>query len=254
MAVSSGSNQNRVEILFPDSSFQDVVAAFKRINRNYVTAKHMGAALKKAIKPGHVALKRNTPKGPTGNLKRAVASKVVKYWKQDYGWAAALAGYRRPGTGNSTSAQGGSVRKGNDRAFHQGFVEFGTQKRRTLRSNIASSFNTLGPFELEAKQSRKKVNGKYQKFLKRQGYRQVGEVVTVPKYPKAFFKRAPADEMVDLSYMPLGGTQLRRAPVRYSFNQALPMMKSLMNIEMTRQLSAAIKESWYLDSKGIKTS
>ena len=158
-------NQNQVVVLFPESEFDDVVEAFKRINRNYVAAKHMGAALRKAIKPGNKALRKNTPRGPTGNLKRAIATKVVKYWKQDYGWAAALTGYRRSGTGDAKSFGGGSVRVGNDRAFHQGFVEFGTKKRRTANGSIASSFNTRGPFKLEVKESRKRgPNGKYNKF------------------------------------------------------------------------------------------
>ena len=34
-------NQNQVVVLFPDSEFDDVVEAFKRINRTYVAAKHM---------------------------------------------------------------------------------------------------------------------------------------------------------------------------------------------------------------------
>lgn len=245
-------NQNRVVVLFPDSEFDDVVDAFKRLNRNYVSAKHMGAALRKAIKPGNKALRKNTPRGPTGNLKRAIATKVVKYWKQDYGWAAALTGYRRSGNGDSKSFGGGSVQIGKDRAFHQGFVEFGTKKRRTVNGSIASSFNTRGPFKLEVKESRKKgPNGKYAKFNKRQGYRQTGNVSTVPKYPKAFFKSAPDGETVDLKRMPVGGTK-RIKPIAFSFIQALPSMRNIMNIEMPRQLAAAIKESWYLDSKGFK--
>lgn len=246
----SPTNQNNVQLLFPESQFQDVVAQFKKINNNFISAKHIGAALRKAIKPGTKALRANTPKGPTGNLKRAIATKVVKYWKQDYGWAAALTGYRRSGTGDGKSFGGGSVMVGKDRAYHQGFLEFGTRLRRT-KGNIASSYNWRGPFVLEAKESRKRgPDGKYGKFLKRQGYKQTGSVSTVPKYPKSFFKSAPEGETVDLKYMPLGGTQLRKPPIRFSFNQALPAMKALMNENMRIQLQKAVNEVWGRSQQG----
>lgn len=250
-ATISPTNGNNVQLLFPDSQFRDVVDQFKAINNNYVSAKHMGAALKIAIKPGTKALRKNTPKGPTGNLKRAIATKVVKYWKQDYGWAAALTGYRRSGKGDAKSFGGGSVMIGKDRAYHQGFLEFGTRQRRTKSGNIASSYNWRGPFKLEVKESRKRgPDGKYAKFMKRQGYRQVGKVSTVPKYPKAFFKSVPEGETVDLKYMPLGGTQLRKPPIRFSFNQALPAMRALMNENMRLQLQKAINEVWGRSQKG----
>ena len=238
-------NQNgtTVELLFPETEFDDIVQSFKRINSTFIQSKHIGAALRQAIKPGTKALRKNTPRGPTGNLKRAIATKVVKYWKQDYGWAAALTGYRRSGTGDSKSFGGGSVQIGKDRAFHQGFVEFGTKKRRTANGSIASSFNTRGPFKLEVKESRKKgPNGKYNKFLKRQGFRQTGNVSTVPKYPKAFFKSVPDGETVDLKRMPIGGTK-RVKPIAFSFIQALPAMRSEMNKWMRIQLEKAVNEA-----------
>jgi hypothetical protein len=50
-----------------------------------LAAKHLGAALRKASKPGLTALRsevRANQKGPTGNLRRAIATKVKTYKKR----------------------------------------------------------------------------------------------------------------------------------------------------------------------------
>jgi hypothetical protein len=182
--------------------------AFKQLPTN-IAARVIGAGLRRAAKPGEVALKRITPKGPTGNLFRSIKTIVKKYPRD--GAAVAVVGYVKAGTGKSKSAGGGKVKKGPDRAFHQFWIEFGTSDRivstpatssykRSSRSEkaklvkalgkkqakelitkteiidrqggyIASSFNKLGPFVL------KKSKGG-------------GRVQTSPGYPKAFFKKS----------------------------------------------------------------
>lgn len=84
--------------------------------------------IRKAIKPTVNYLRYITPVGPTGNLKRAVTSKVVQY-KED-GVAVGIVGYTRAGRGPASSAAGGSVRAGKDRAFHQWWLEYGTDERK----------------------------------------------------------------------------------------------------------------------------
>jgi hypothetical protein len=84
-------------------------------------ARILKAALTKAIEPAFQALKQTTPLGPTGNLRRAVAKKVIAYTKD--GAAVAVLGFRRAGLSSSESAAGGTVRKGPDRAFHQWWLE-----------------------------------------------------------------------------------------------------------------------------------
>ena len=159
-------------------------------------------ALTKAIEPAFSMLKQVTPLGPTGNLRRAVAKKVVSYTRD--GNAVALIGYRRAGSARSASAAGGSVRSGPDRAFHQYWLEEGTQPRQvttysntpyirkshtrrtrsgnttTVREHsvsgqnayIASSFNRLGAF----------------KMVKDPAVR--NRVITDPPYQQAFFKKS----------------------------------------------------------------
>lgn len=185
--------------------------AFKELPKN-VAATVIGAGLKRAAQPGLEALKRETPKGPTGNLRRAIKIMVKKYPRD--GAAVALVGYVKEGSGASSSARGGSVKKGADRAFHQYWLEFGTDERyvgkaaatpyvrssaaanRKLRKGlgakqakelkqknvnvkqqggfIASSFSRLGPFRFTTS---------------KQGFNK-GRMRTSPQYPKAFFLKS----------------------------------------------------------------
>jgi len=45
--------------------------------RPALARKHMGAAIRRCLAPGLAALRSTTPRGPTGNLRRAIDSKVV---------------------------------------------------------------------------------------------------------------------------------------------------------------------------------
>ena len=187
----------QIQISGPD--LYEIRDAFRQLPKN-IAARVIGAGLRRAAKPGEDALKRITPKGPTGNLRRSIKT-IVKRYPRD-GAAVAVVGFVKAGSGKSKSAQGGTVKKGADRAFHQFWLEFGTDERyvgvkinkrlqkligkkatkllkraanavasRTKGSYIASSFNRLGPFVLK-----KSPGG--------------GRVQTSPGYPKAFFKKS----------------------------------------------------------------
>lgn len=164
----------------------------------------LAEALEKAIQPAFRRLYETTPVGPTGNLRAARAYKIAKY---PPGVAVAILGYRRTGKEATASAAGGSVQVATtnnpDRAFHQWWLEQGTQpryvgklairpftrqahERRTksgktvevqahqVRSQggyIASSFRRLGPFQI--------VKGS-----------DPNRVQTDPPYERAFFKKS----------------------------------------------------------------
>jgi len=87
----------------------------------------LGDAIEQAIYPAYRRLYELTPRGPTLNLQRAVGMKVKKYPRD--GAAVGIIGYRRAGAAKSESAQGGTIRVGPDRAFHQWWLEFGTKER-----------------------------------------------------------------------------------------------------------------------------
>lgn len=199
--------------------------------RTSLARKHMGAAIRRSLKPGIDALKRNTPKGPTGNLRRAIASKVKTYVS---GNAVGLVGFVAAGSGKSKSAGGGKIQKGKDRAYHAGFLEFGTKERviktssRRAGASVASSFRTLGPFKIAKTARRGKFAG-------------VVRVSTTPRYPKAFFKKAPRGGILSLREMPMGG-KLGGPPVKDAYNESLGSMRSQLGIEMTKSLIAAQKD------------
>jgi hypothetical protein len=218
----------KVKVDFPElKKLQD---AFKTFRPN-LAKKHMGAAIRRSLKPGTDALKQTTPKGPTGNLRNAITSKVKTYVS---GNAVGLVGYMAAGSGKSKSAGGGKIKKGKDRAFHAGFLEFGTRERviktssRRAGASVASSFRTLGPFKINRPAKRGKFAGSTR-------------VTTKPKYPKAFFKKAPRGEILSLREMPKGGS-LGNPPVRTAYTRSLPTMRSKLSVEMTKSLLNAQKD------------
>jgi len=178
-------------------------------------------------------LREVSPVGPTGNLKRAVTSKVVEYGLD--GVAVGIVGYRRAGRADSSSAAGGSVRAGPDRAFHQWWLENGTQGRlimkpadkpytrlghvRRMKSGktvdvvthevkrqggyIASSYNKLGEFRMLP--------------TPRMPHGQSGQrVQTDPGTPQAFFKKS--SQPISIPAMPVGGST-GRPPLQTAFDQ-----------------------------------
>lgn len=217
-----------------------------------ITKKYLRSALNKAAPPALSALRSNTPKGPTGNLRRAITHKAVVY--DETGNGVLLVGYARAGRGESQSA-GGKVRKGKDRAFHAGWLEFGTAQRETKnrgtlpyqrkayqrrtrsgnyvdvvahsvkgsKSGVASSFGTLGAFKIKG------------------GRR----VQTNPKYPKAFFKRAKKGQAVSL------GSVTASAPIATAFRQSSGSMQSALTQSLSKAVENAAKEVAFRMSKGI---
>jgi HK97 gp10 family phage protein len=205
---------------------------------NVVASKLLASALRKAIKPAEAALRAVTPQGPTGNLARAVNTKVKTYTKD--GAAVGLIGFNRSGKGASRSAAGGSVDAGTDRAFHQGFVEFGTKQRRIDKfSNkpyqrkskkglvhwvsgqnayIASSFNRLGAFRL----------------VKRND----GRVETDPAYQKAFFKKSR--NPIVLNAMPRGGKS-GNPPIEAAWRNSQGEVAQILSDELSVSIDDALQ-------------
>lgn len=201
------------------------------------------AALEKAIEPAYVALGNVTPVGPTRNLYRARNKKVRIYESDRVG--VGLVGYNQSGTGSSRSAQGGRVRAGKDRAFHQWWIENGTQARKisTLANKpyqrrsknglvhwvsgqngyIASSYNGLGPFS-----------------IRKSG----GSFTTRPGYPKAFFMKR--SQPFEIRATPQGGVA-RQPPVETAWNrsraQVASVLREQLNVSLTRALETIARFS-----------
>lgn len=220
-----------VKVEFPE--LRELQKAFREF-RPSLAKKHMGAAIRRSLGPGIKALKAKVTRGPTGNLTRAIASKVKTYRS---GNAVGLVGFVAAGSGKAKSAGGGKIQKGKDRAYHAGFLEFGTKERfiktssRRGGASIASSFKTLGPFKIAKTATRGKFAG-------------VIRVNTSPKYPKAFFKKAARGQLLSVRAMPIGG-QKGEPPVKSAYAQSLPAMRSQLATEMTSALLKAQKDLAY---------
>jgi len=218
-------------------------------------ARVLGAIMRKAVKPALDKLREVTPVGPTGNLLRAAKSKVVTYARD--GVAVGLIGYQRAGRESSSSAAGGSVRVGPDRAFHQWWLENGTQQRVVAtfsnkpyarrghlrripgkpavevrphvvsgqNAYIASSFNRLGPFKMQPTQR-----------VPRGGTGQ--RVQTDPAYPRAFFKKSKNPITIPpVSPGGVGG----RPPVETAFRESQQAVAEILQRELRLTLEQAIQ-------------
>jgi len=200
-----------VEVSFPE------INTIREMLRDYPKAirrKYTRAAFTAAAKPGVAALRRLTPRGPTGNLKRSVVAKS----NENY----ALAGYRAAGRGKNPKT---------NKSYHQGFLEFGTDVRKIrVPSNrgifIASSFNDRKPFRL------------FRRRLVR-GERKVQQ--SSPKYPQAFFKSSKFGQPLMIPRMPIGG-RLGKPPVAAAFQASRSQIQSVLSDQMTTVLERANKD------------
>lgn len=100
---------------------EQVRAKFEELPKN-MAARYMASGLRKAVEQaGTVKVLRNlTPKGKTGNLKRAVAIKSKTYVRSGVGIV--IVGYK---TGRKLNEPFDPTKLG----YHQGLVEFGTKQR-----------------------------------------------------------------------------------------------------------------------------
>jgi HK97 gp10 family phage protein len=223
MAKAAGSLELGME--FPELT--ELREQFKELPKN-IAAKHLGAALRKAMAPGQTALRKNTPKGPTGNLRKSIKTKIKVYAKD----------------GNAVGLVGYAIGQGS-LGYHQGFLEFGTKERKTKKGRFASSWKS------SSLNNSQYVRGGFTILNPKRG-RNAGKLVTSPKPPKAFFKTAKAGQVVNLGKMPVGG-RTGVPPVKTSFNQAQPAMRSLLQQELATRLEKALNEVKGRVARGLIT-
>lgn len=111
---------------FPD--IPGLAEKFRQLPKSLASAA-IGAGVKRALKPAQDALKSMTPVGPTGNLKRGIASKAKRYPKT--GSAVAIVGYRKPGSSKPPKEGTKRRNKPGDKTQHQFLVEYGSKQRFT---------------------------------------------------------------------------------------------------------------------------
>lgn len=170
-----------LDVKFETSDFDELAKQLRNTlgqggKADNVFTRHMVAAIKAAMKPGVQLLKNETPRGPTGNLKRSV-KQVARFYRSNRVWFGAV-GYSA--TGGKTKIHKNGYRTGSSLGYHQGLVEFGTKPRRT-EGRIASSRGRFTSITVSNTRS--------------------GDIRTTPKPPKGFFKSARTGQTVDLGQM-----------------------------------------------------
>jgi HK97 gp10 family phage protein len=117
-----GDRSNTVRIEGDEEIIARLFALTGTIGRRY-----LGKAVKESMRPMKAALLANTPHGPTGNAREAVADKVKIYAT---GTVFGIVGYRR--------AVSKKDQRGN-KGFHSHLLEFGTDERRPKNGRLLST-------------------------------------------------------------------------------------------------------------------
>lgn len=226
-------NAGAIELSLEFPELTELRQQFRDLPKN-IAAKHLGAALRIAMKPAISALKKNTPKGPTGNLRKSVKFKS-KLYKKD-GNAVGLVGYSWGG---------------DDKGYHQGFLEFGTAERFTKQGRFASSWARSTVINRK-KIERKELPARGFKIINARRGRNAGKLTTSPRPPKGFFKSAPIGERVSLGRVRRGGST-GKPPVKTTFNETRPQMVSLLRGELATRLEKALAEVKGRAARGLIT-
>jgi hypothetical protein len=213
--------QNEIKRFFPAKQAAQVLAPI----------------IRKAIQPTVRRLRDITPVGPTGNLKRAVSSKVVAY-KQD-GVAVGIVGYTRAGRESSSSAAGGSVRSGKDRAFHQWWIERGTKDRKNFKPKLRSYArrSPTKPFARRRNDQWELVMGKGVIHLVAKTVGRDGRVETDPAYPNAFFRKSKTP--ISIPGVPVGGAE-GRPPLSTAWTETQSEVAAILR----QQLALSLEQAW----------
>lgn len=218
---------------------QDVVEKLRNIDKD-ISLKYQAKALKKAAKPGLDALRQQVGKlgSVTGNLAESVARRDRKYTNNRRGIPVSVevVGFRRPtGVGSQSTAKrafpGGSVLKGPNRAYHSHLVEFGTAGRRTPgKSRSVKRRRVILDGRIVTQRDRIK------ELPKTRG------ILSSLKTRGPFFAGGrglyPFDFIATGSVAPMPALR----PLQKAFTQARPSMQSILDQEMRKALTLAIRE------------
>ena len=146
---------------FPD--LPGLAEQFRQLPKSLASAA-IGAGVKRALKPAEEELKRQTPVGPTGNLKRGIATKAKRYPKT--GSAVAIVGYRKSGTGKPPKEGTKRRNKASDKTQHQFLVEYGSKPRVTKGGASRGRMPAMHPIEQASRASESQVKALLESEMK----------------------------------------------------------------------------------------
>lgn len=218
-------------------AIDDIAQALKALPRD-ISLKYQLRALRKAAKPGQDALRSQVSQlgQVTGNLLASVSKREKKYTnnKQNLPIGVIVVGFRRPTNSQSQKMAtpaftGGSVLKGPSRAYHSHLVEYGTKPRTAGKSRRTGRKRVLlgGRLRTLIEREKASVGGRaiLSSFKSRGPFEAGGG-----RYPKDFIATGT-----------VRGAPAQR-PLQKAFDQSKGQMQSVLDIEMRKALTRAIKE------------
>lgn len=215
---------------FSTTDFDEFAKKLKQVlgqnDSSNVFNKHMKTIMKASQKYVMNNLKANTPKGPTGNLKKSVLT-VVRDYPRSRKWFTAT-GFSTQGNKNNPPKEAGKRRTGKFLGYHAGLVEFGTKNRQT-RGSIASSYNSAAFTIKTTKRGKNK-----------------GRIRTSPGLPKGFFKRVQNGRGVDL------GSTRGTGMIKWAASAARESVGMYVANNQSKHIEKAWKELEYIRQKKRK--
>jgi hypothetical protein len=223
---------------FSLAPLDDVIAELKKLDKD-ISNRYQARALKKASKPGKDALLAQVRSigQVTGNLLASVTDRTKKYTnnKTNTPVSVVVIGFRRPTGGGSQrmaeSAFGGSVQKGPNRAYHSHLVEFGTKGRRSPgKSKVVKRRRVIldGRIITQKDRVKQRPENNPREMLSSWNTRR-GKGSWQGKYPIDFIATGSVAPMPALR------------PLEKAFRQSLPAMKSILDVEMRKALTNALR-------------
>ena len=173
-----------VTLEFPD--LPGLAEQFRQLPKSLASAA-IGAAVKRAMKPAEEELKRQTPVGPTGNLKRGIATKAKRY--PQTGSAVAIVGYRKSGTGKPPKEGTKRRNKASDKTQHQFLVEYGSKPRVTKGGANRGRMPAMHPIEQASRAAESQVKALLESEMKLAYEKAVKQL---PRYMAARAKKGRA--------------------------------------------------------------
>jgi hypothetical protein len=223
---------------FSLAPLDDVISELKKLDKD-ISNRYQARALKKASKPGKDALLAQVRSigQVTGNLLASVTDRTKKYTnnKTNTPVSVVVIGFRRPTGGGSQrmaeSAFGGSVQKGPNRAYHSHLVEFGTKGRRSPgKSKVVKRRRVIldGRIITQKDRVKQRPENNPREMLSSWNTRR-GKGSWQGKYPIDFIATGSVAPMPALR------------PLEKAFKQSLPAMKSILDVEMRKALTLALR-------------
>ena len=226
---------------FSLAPLNSVIAELKKLPAD-ISNKYQRKALKKAAQPGKQALEANVRQigQVTGNLLASITEKGKSYTNNKYRLPVSVfvVGFRRPvGSASQKAAvpafTGGSVLKGPNRAYHSHLVELGTKGRRYPgKSRVVKKRRVILDGRIISQRFRVKEQPADNPRMILSSFKARG--------PFAFGGRGlyPMDFIATGSVAPMPALR----PLSRAFKQALPQMKSILDVEMRKALQGALRE------------